>query len=59
MANEMDGGVAHAGCVYRDERDPERRERWQPSEMSSLPDAAPSRDHGRPDSVAPHGTAAS
>jgi hypothetical protein len=36
MANEMTGGVAHAGCVYRDEREPERRERWQPSEIARI-----------------------
>ncbi|MEO8246970.1 MAG: hypothetical protein ABI622_07620 [Chloroflexota bacterium] len=36
MANEMTGGVAHAGCVYRDEREPERRERWLPSAMAQM-----------------------
>ena len=36
MANEVTGGVAHAGCVYRDERQPERRERWLPSEIAQL-----------------------
>ena len=36
MANEVTGGVAHAGCVYRDEREPERRERWQPSEIAEI-----------------------
>ena len=36
MANEMTGGVAHAGCVYRDERQPERRERWLPSEIAEI-----------------------
>ena len=36
MANEMTGGLAHAGCVYRDERQPERRERWLPSEIAQM-----------------------
>ena len=36
MANEMTGGVAHAGCVYRDERQPERRERWLPAEIAQV-----------------------
>jgi hypothetical protein len=36
MANEMDGGRAHAGCVYRDEHEPERRERWLPAEIAEI-----------------------
>jgi hypothetical protein len=42
MSNEMTGDAAHAGCVYRDEREPERRERWQPSEIAEIrtPDGA-------------------
>jgi hypothetical protein len=37
MANAMNGSVAHAGCVYRDERAPELRERWQPAALADLP----------------------
>jgi hypothetical protein len=31
------GGLrkAHAGCVYRDEHDPELRSRWQPQERAA------------------------
>jgi hypothetical protein len=32
----MDGGRAHAGCVYRDEHEPERRERWLPAEIAEI-----------------------
>lgn len=38
MSNTMSGQLAHAGCVYRDERQPERRERWQPAAMDELAD---------------------
>jgi hypothetical protein len=48
MANEMDGGVAHAGCVYRDEHEPERRERWQPSEIAEARTPDATRDLTRP-----------
>ncbi len=44
MANEMDGGLAHAGCVYRDEHEPERRERWLPSEIAEITTASATRD---------------
>ena len=37
MGNEVNGMVAHSGCVYRDEQQPELRERWQPSELLDLP----------------------
>ena len=45
MANSMTGTVAHSGCVYRDEKGPELRERWQPSALSAM-DAEP-RDQRR------------
>ncbi len=37
MGNEVNGRVAHSGCVYRDEQQPELQERWQPSELVDLP----------------------
>lgn len=38
MANVMTGQLAHSGCVYRDERAPERAERWQPATMDEAAD---------------------
>jgi hypothetical protein len=35
MANSASGGVAHSGCVYRDDRSPDDQSPWEPQERAA------------------------